>query len=148
MEAGQGSGDEPGRIVAGQSADNPGGVAGTAMAAALPAVVERMPNGDLLMHAIADFVRPNGERVEGRTSPSRVSGKGAGRAPNLCTGTAGTSAVARRTARRWPRTKRALRFAWFTAVGVPKIALGGDRLIFAWRDGGVSTAVMPASDLH
>ena len=35
-------------------------------AAALPAVVERMPNGDLLMHAIADFVRPNGERVEGR----------------------------------------------------------------------------------
>lgn len=36
------------------------------MAAALPAVVERMPNGDLLMHAIADFVRPNGERVEGR----------------------------------------------------------------------------------
>ncbi len=35
-----------------------------------------------------------------------------------------------------------------SAVGVPKIALGGDRLIFAWRDGGVSTAVMPASDLH
>ncbi len=35
-------------------------------AAALPAVIERMPNGDLLMHAIADFVRPNGERVEGR----------------------------------------------------------------------------------
>ena len=35
-------------------------------AAALPAVVERMPNGDLLMHAIADFLRPNGERVEGR----------------------------------------------------------------------------------
>ncbi len=35
-------------------------------AAALPAVIERMPNGDLLMHAIADFLRPNGERVEGR----------------------------------------------------------------------------------
>ena len=35
-------------------------------AAALPAVIERMPNGDLLMHAIADFVRPSGERVEGR----------------------------------------------------------------------------------
>ncbi len=35
-----------------------------------------------------------------------------------------------------------------SAVGVPKIALGGDRLIFAWRDGGVSTAVMPASDLR
>ena len=35
-------------------------------AAALPAVIERMPNGDLVMHAIADFLRPNGERVEGR----------------------------------------------------------------------------------
>lgn len=35
-------------------------------AAALPAVVERMPNGDLLMRAVADFVRPSGERVEGR----------------------------------------------------------------------------------
>ena len=35
-------------------------------AAALPSVIERMPNGDLLMHAIADFIRPNGERVEGR----------------------------------------------------------------------------------
>ncbi len=36
------------------------------MAAALPSVIERMPNGDLLMRAVADFVRPNGERVEGR----------------------------------------------------------------------------------
>lgn len=36
-------------------------------AAALPAVIERMPSGDLLMHAIADFLRPNGERVEGRS---------------------------------------------------------------------------------
>ena len=35
-------------------------------AAALPSVIERMPNGDLLMHAIADFERPSGERVEGR----------------------------------------------------------------------------------
>ncbi|MXX75464.1 MAG: hypothetical protein F4210_01375 [Holophagales bacterium] len=35
-------------------------------AAALPSVIEGMPNGDLLMHAIADFVRPSGERVEGR----------------------------------------------------------------------------------
>ncbi len=33
---------------------------------ALPAVIETMPNGDLLMHAIADLERPNGERVEGR----------------------------------------------------------------------------------
>ncbi len=36
------------------------------MAAALPAVIEPMPNGDLLMHAVADFVRPSGARVEGR----------------------------------------------------------------------------------
>ncbi len=36
------------------------------MAAALPAVVERMPNGDLLMRAVADLVRPSGERIEGR----------------------------------------------------------------------------------
>lgn len=35
-------------------------------AAALPSVIEPMPNGDLLMHAIADFERPSGERVEGR----------------------------------------------------------------------------------
>ncbi|MDE2852182.1 MAG: S41 family peptidase [Acidobacteriota bacterium] len=35
-------------------------------AAALPSVIEGMPNGDLLMHAIADFERPSGERVEGR----------------------------------------------------------------------------------
>ncbi len=35
-------------------------------AAALPAVIESMPNGDLLMHAIADLERPGGERVEGR----------------------------------------------------------------------------------
>ena len=35
-------------------------------AAALPSVIEEMPNGDLLMHAIADFIRPSGERIEGR----------------------------------------------------------------------------------
>ena len=36
------------------------------MAAALPAAIEELPNGDLLMRAVADFVRPNGERIEGR----------------------------------------------------------------------------------
>ncbi len=35
-------------------------------AAALPAVLEKMPNGDLLMRAVADFERPSGEPVEGR----------------------------------------------------------------------------------
>ena len=37
----------------------------TSMAAALPAVIEELPNGDFLMHAMADLLRPNGERVEG-----------------------------------------------------------------------------------
>lgn len=34
-------------------------------AAALPAVIERLPNGDLLMHALADLERPGGGRIEG-----------------------------------------------------------------------------------
>ena len=37
----------------------------TSMAAALPAVIEALPNGDLLMHALADLKRPSGERIEG-----------------------------------------------------------------------------------
>ncbi|MCY3971282.1 MAG: S41 family peptidase [Acidobacteria bacterium] len=49
-------------------------------AAALPSVIERMPNGDLLMHAIADFIRPSGERIEGRPvqpeSPVRPTREG------------------------------------------------------------------------
>lgn len=32
---------------------------------ALPAVIERMPNGDLLMYAIADYTAPDGRRLEG-----------------------------------------------------------------------------------
>lgn len=38
----------------------------TTAAAALPAVIERLPNGDLLMHALADLERPGGGRVEGK----------------------------------------------------------------------------------
>jgi carboxyl-terminal processing protease len=34
--------------------------------AALPAVMDRLPNGDVFMHASMDYIRPNGERVEGR----------------------------------------------------------------------------------
>jgi carboxyl-terminal processing protease len=34
--------------------------------AALPAVMDRLPNGDIFMHAAMDYVRPNGERVEGQ----------------------------------------------------------------------------------
>ena len=34
--------------------------------AALPAFAERLPNGDVFLHATMDYIRPNGERVEGR----------------------------------------------------------------------------------
>ena len=34
-----------------------------------------------------------------------------------------------------------------SAVGVPKLVRSADRLIFAWRDGGVRTGLMSASDL-
>lgn len=34
--------------------------------AALPAQVASLPNGDALLHAVADFTLPNGQRVEGR----------------------------------------------------------------------------------
>jgi carboxyl-terminal processing protease len=37
----------------------------TSAAAALPAVVEELPNGDFLMHPMADLKRPNGGRIEG-----------------------------------------------------------------------------------
>jgi len=33
---------------------------------ALPAVATRMPNGDVLMHVVADFVAPDGRAIEGR----------------------------------------------------------------------------------
>jgi carboxyl-terminal processing protease len=32
---------------------------------ALPAMATRLPNGDILMHVIADFVTPDGTRIEG-----------------------------------------------------------------------------------
>ena len=37
----------------------------TTAGAALPAAANRLPNGDVLMHAIADLIRPNGKRIEG-----------------------------------------------------------------------------------
>lgn len=43
------------------------------MGAALPAVIEELPNGDFLMHAMADLERPSGERVEGKgVTPDEV----------------------------------------------------------------------------
>jgi carboxyl-terminal processing protease len=38
----------------------------TSAGAVLPALNERLPNGDVLYHAFADFVTPNGDRLEGR----------------------------------------------------------------------------------
>ena len=32
----------------------------------MPAFAERLPNGDVFLHATMDYIRPNGERVEGR----------------------------------------------------------------------------------
>jgi carboxyl-terminal processing protease len=33
---------------------------------ALPATAVKLPNGDVLLHAIADFATPKGVRIEGR----------------------------------------------------------------------------------
>lgn len=38
----------------------------TSYGGVLPALAERLPNGDALYHAVGDFVAPNGDRVEGR----------------------------------------------------------------------------------
>jgi len=37
----------------------------TSAGQALPAFAQRLPNGDVLMHAIADFTGPTGQRFEG-----------------------------------------------------------------------------------
>jgi carboxyl-terminal processing protease len=34
-------------------------------AAALPALMERLPSGDVFVHAVADFTDPLGKRIEG-----------------------------------------------------------------------------------
>jgi carboxyl-terminal processing protease len=38
----------------------------TSAGMALPAQAIELPNGDVLLHAVADFVTPNGQRIEGR----------------------------------------------------------------------------------
>ncbi len=38
----------------------------TSAGAALPSVAVELPNGDILQHALADFVTPKGNRLEGR----------------------------------------------------------------------------------
>jgi carboxyl-terminal processing protease len=38
----------------------------TSMGQALPALVDKLPNGDLLIHAYGDFVTADGTRLEGR----------------------------------------------------------------------------------
>ena len=53
--------------------------------AALPALMERLPSGDVFVHAVADFTDPNGQRIEGAGAvpdevvPLRVSDIVAGR---------------------------------------------------------------------
>jgi carboxyl-terminal processing protease len=38
----------------------------TSMGQALPALFDRLPNGDVLIHAYGDFVTADGTRLEGR----------------------------------------------------------------------------------
>jgi carboxyl-terminal processing protease len=38
----------------------------TSMGQALPALFDRLPNGDLMIHAYGDFVTADGTRLEGR----------------------------------------------------------------------------------
>jgi len=38
----------------------------TTMGQALPALFDKLPNGDVLIHAYGDFVTPDGTRLEGR----------------------------------------------------------------------------------
>lgn len=38
----------------------------TSAGAALPAMMDRLPNGDVLLHAMADFLAPSGQSLEGR----------------------------------------------------------------------------------
>jgi carboxyl-terminal processing protease len=38
----------------------------TSLGGVLPAVTDRLPNGDVLYHAIADFATPDGTVLEGR----------------------------------------------------------------------------------
>jgi carboxyl-terminal processing protease len=61
----------------------------TTMGQALPALFDRLPNGDVLIHAYGDFVTADGTRLEGRgvvpdeAVPSRRSDLLAGRDPAL-----------------------------------------------------------------
>ncbi|MFL5575992.1 MAG: S41 family peptidase [Gemmatimonadaceae bacterium] len=41
-------------------------VGDTSAGQALPALMQRLPNGDVLYHAVADFFTPRGDRIEGR----------------------------------------------------------------------------------
>jgi carboxyl-terminal processing protease len=60
-------------------------VGDTSAGAALPAVLDRLPNGDVMMHVVADLVDPKGRRVEGvgvipdETVPLTESSLSAGR---------------------------------------------------------------------
>ena len=57
----------------------------TSAGAALPALMERLPSGDVFVHAVADFTDPKGQRIEGAGTvpdeivPLKVSDLAAGR---------------------------------------------------------------------
>ena len=57
----------------------------TSAGAALPALMERLPSGDVFVHAVADFTDPNGRRIEGsgavpdETVPLKAADLAAGR---------------------------------------------------------------------
>jgi carboxyl-terminal processing protease len=41
-------------------------IGSTSMGAALPALMDRLPNGDVLLHAFANYINADGEPLEGR----------------------------------------------------------------------------------
>jgi len=79
--------------------------------AALPAMMDRLPSGDVFVHAVADFTDPDGKRIEG-----------AGVVPDEVTPLSGKALAEGRdtaleAAMRWIRSKPALRRVPATAPG-------------------------------
>ncbi len=79
---------------------------------ALPSVPERLPNGDVLYHAIADFVSPSGKQVEGAgvipdvVTPLTRKALASGRDPAMEAAVQWLAATAKHPARAMPRHGR------------------------------------------
>ncbi len=111
--------------------------------------------------ALAAFWDPEQERFDDPIRIDEGSPRGWAGIAVLADGSAAVSWVERvedagselrvRRVSRDGGTRRALTVApapaGRSAVGVPKLVASGDRLIFAWRDGAVRTAAMPAAAL-